>query len=555
MLSIFISFIFISFIFIIFGKSFSIKFDSNNEYGLIESYFIGLCLGGGFLNAWSIFFPTNIYSFLFLLVISIILIWYFKKPILNLFQKTFNSVLENKLLYLTILLALIFFAIKVLDYPRLYDSLLYHIGAIQWNEKYSVVPGLANIHDRFGFNSSMFVISSGFQFTEIFGQQIFAISALSFFFLIIWGLKIGYKNWLINLFLLVYIYFFTAQYSIDISSPGTDLLPNILYSFLIIYLIVDGESIKKKKILFILIPLYIFTLKVSFLSVLIIPFYTCFINYKIRSFVLSLSIYFGIMLLPWIIRNIYISGYLIYPSTFIDIFNFDWKVPAEMVNETKGWVHSFAKIPYESYEVVNKMSFVEWFVIWWSKINLINTTIFILTTVSLVYLSIKLTLNFKKLKTELLVLIVLFSGFIFWLFNAPDFRFCFSILILSIFFALREITKKINTLQVINDLTKYFQFVFMLFLMFAFSFSNEFRFSELKQHFFLGKDIAKLKHERRVYFDEYYIKNQENENILFYIPKNKDLQQCYDVFPCSHSLNDKVIMRGKSIQDGFKKMN
>ena len=91
--------------------------------------------------------------------------------------------------------------------------------------------------------------------------------------------------------------------------------------------------------------------------------------------------------------------------------------------------------------------------------------------------------------------------------------------------------------------------------MFAFSFSNEFRFSELKQHFFLGKDIAKLKHERRVYFDEYYIKNQENENILFYIPKNKDLQQCYDVFPCSHSLNDKVIMRGKSIQDGFKKMN
>ena len=64
-----------------------------------------------------------------------------------------------------------------------------------------------------------------------------------------------------------------------------------------------------------------------------------------------------------------------------------------MVNETKGWVHSFAKIPYESYEVVNKMAFVEWFVIWWGKINLINTTIFVLTIASLIYLSIKLTLS------------------------------------------------------------------------------------------------------------------------------------------------------------------
>ena len=32
-------------------------------------------------------------------------------------------------------------------------------------------------------------------------------------------------------------------------------------------------------------------------------------------------------LLPFFIRNVLISGWLIYPSTFIDLFDVDWKIP------------------------------------------------------------------------------------------------------------------------------------------------------------------------------------------------------------------------------------
>jgi hypothetical protein len=45
---------------------------------------------------------------------------------------------------------------------------------------YNMVPGLANFHDRFGFNSSMFVLSAGFSFSAIYNQYIFVDKFLSF---------------------------------------------------------------------------------------------------------------------------------------------------------------------------------------------------------------------------------------------------------------------------------------------------------------------------------------------------------------------------------------
>jgi len=49
--------------------------------------------------------------------------------------------------------------------PTIYDTGLYHAQAISWLESYGVVPGLANIHVRFGTTSSWF------QTAAIFGHS------------------------------------------------------------------------------------------------------------------------------------------------------------------------------------------------------------------------------------------------------------------------------------------------------------------------------------------------------------------------------------------------
>ena len=43
-----------------------------------------------------------------------------------------------------------------------YDTGLYHAQSIRWIEEYGVVPGLANLHSRFGYNSAAFALCALF---------------------------------------------------------------------------------------------------------------------------------------------------------------------------------------------------------------------------------------------------------------------------------------------------------------------------------------------------------------------------------------------------------
>lgn len=46
--------------------------------------------------------------------------------------------------------------------PTLYDSGVYHLGAIRWLADHGTVPGLALLHNRFGFPSSVFALTASF---------------------------------------------------------------------------------------------------------------------------------------------------------------------------------------------------------------------------------------------------------------------------------------------------------------------------------------------------------------------------------------------------------
>lgn len=156
---------------------------------------------------------------------------------------------------------------------------------------------------------------------------------------------------------------------------------------------------------------------------------------------------------------------------------------------------------------------------------------------------------------SILAYLVLISGFIFWLLNAPDFRFCFSILLCQNLLFLVVITKDFQV-PLLNKryINVILQFCFVFYITISSVFSHNWKMSidEMTKYFVLGKDFRELKFERRVYFSKFFLKAKNNESLLFYIPKNENAQQCFDVFPCSHSLNEKIILRGNSLQDGFK---
>ena len=64
---------------------------------------------------------------------------------------------------LAMLVVALFVANLALGTPQNYDTGLYHLQAVRWNEQFAIVPGLGNLHGRLAFNNSSFLYAALFE--------------------------------------------------------------------------------------------------------------------------------------------------------------------------------------------------------------------------------------------------------------------------------------------------------------------------------------------------------------------------------------------------------
>lgn len=427
------------------------------------------------------------------------------------------------------------------------------MSSIQWIEQYSVIPGLANVQERLGFNSSVFVLSAGFLFNSWFGQNLFIINSLCIFIFSTWLLWIAFKKKsAIGLFSLLFLYFFINQYATHISSPGSDVLPNIFMGFILISILLNPEYLKTKYLLFIVLPLFGITLKISIAPVVLLCFYVLYQKDKnIWKLIKKISLFGIALVLPWLVRNIVLSGYLIYPMDEIDLFSVEWKVPREKVIFVKKWIYSWAKDSTNDYSVVLSRSFGEWFPIWWSKMLFINKLLFVSAFSSPFIGTLYVVWNKRNQKYTLLL--AFFIGYIcllFWL-KAPDFRFSFGVILflaLLPILLLEKVVKKFS--KIYNPLLMIGIFICLFFMSKdSYKVYTDESFSEdYSQYIYKPMDPSELKVKKRTRFKKKTYLNTKNENVIFY-GFYRDAP-CYDQFPCAPRL-DNFKMRGENLNDGF----
>ena len=96
----------------------------------------------------------------------------------------------------------------------------------------------------------------------------------------------------------------------------------------------------------------------------------CFLQYCLLS-VVTFS--------PFIASNIITSGYVVFPSTSIDVANVDWKYsPALTVNEKELYNCLCEKTGSRNQDeigAVNKMSTMEWLPAWWQHRSIADKTL------------------------------------------------------------------------------------------------------------------------------------------------------------------------------------
>ena len=446
MLTTLLAWIYISFLSWMWGILFLqfIKKTTRNELQL--PHFSIICITG--LSAitviaaiLSLFIPLGGWWVQFLFIIPC-LVLFFKKDSPAFFAALKKELEDLHFFSIILLSACLLLILMMSSWTIIHpDTLGYHAQTIQWIEKYKAVPGLAHLHVRFGYQWLWFVDSAlfGFSFTGKEGITFLNSTVLFWFFIFLINrinynfLKDGKRLYgLLWTALLVISMWSYTQVRLTATSASPDFIA-ALFTLVTIYLLLEKDRNHpdaSKWLLVSFLALVAVTIKLSVAPILLVAVVPALLGLVKRKIKLSFTILFIsiVTLFPFIARNIITSGYIVFPLTFIDVTNVDWKNDLTLTLNEKNYVTAYAKKPgviTSEISAVNKMDLAEWLPTWWQNRSTADKIIMILLVLSF----ISAILSIKKILLSgfipILVLITLLTGIIFWFVNAPDPRFGF----------------------------------------------------------------------------------------------------------------------------------
>lgn len=124
------------------------------DASLPQSFWMGLALSVGLLEIWILFLPVNGAIVLLLCVLAALGLMESRAALLGWLKVVLQEARWAISLYAAIAL---FLAVRAAGPNDYFDTGLYGAQAVRWLQTYPTIPGLANLHGRFGFNSSAFL--------------------------------------------------------------------------------------------------------------------------------------------------------------------------------------------------------------------------------------------------------------------------------------------------------------------------------------------------------------------------------------------------------------
>ena len=361
-------------------------------------------------------------------------------------------------------------------------------------------------------------------------------------------------------FKFIIIYFLIIIFSLysfnRYSNYGND-IPSHLYFFILVIYFLKINNLKKinsytfYKI--VLISIFLFALKPFMIIVLVIPFLLLVVHQeKLRIIKNKKMILCFILISIWIVKNILISGCLVFPvkGTCLKNLNyFNEDVINLASNEAEAWAKGFPdqkgndRLAFKEYN-----SNFNWFATWkenhLKKIQekILPLLLFILIFV-IPYILIRSHNNYQNNKKKIdynLILITMFSFIcsIYWFFYFPVYRFGISFLATFIITIFVLIIFQFRSLKKIN--TKYFWVLILIFFLGSMG-KNFDRIFKNYDNFYISYPWPKI----------YTLKNSEKNIKKKFTPiydKNKELiynysggDECmYSKSPCTNIILKKI---------------
>ena len=435
--------------------------------------------------------------------------------------------------------------------PAHYDTALYHQQAIAWIEEYGVVQGLGNLHNRFAYNSAFMPLQALFSFKWLIGQSLHTVNGYICCIFLIYALLTNniLKKQPVRLSDLLKVagVIYICKNSVIMSSPSSDTLTMLLVIYICIkwseFCEADIEDALPYTFLCVLC-VYAISVKLSAAVCIIFVIYPVaglIKNKNWKEMITNLIIGFTVVF-PWLVRNVIISGYLLYPYPQFDFFDVDWKMPASVLTfdsrEIMVWGRGLYNVTRYNEPIW------KWIPNWFIMQNLQSQIFFVLgisaMLVLIAYLAIKFLIKSKEDFRFSLLYIYSIFGVAVWMFTAPLMRYGEIYLLIPICEAIwigiknqkqRSLTKVsvriLATIVLIPHLCSY-----------AVGWNNNSGIPLARQ----GEYMWTLTAETEL-----------DGEVKIWFPEEND-QSSYDVFPCIPYPNmlKRIELRGTSLKDGFK---
>ncbi len=510
--------------------------------------FAGITAVTVYAQIFSVFYKVGLWANIILIMICGLCVWRLRKRLWERLDNLRRGITVKKVVLLLALLLL--FAYGTSTGIIHYDTGLYHAQSIRWIEEYGIVPGLGNLHSRLAYNSSSFCLSALYSFAFLKGQSYHVCAgylALILAVICTEGFSVAKikKPRLADFVRVMGIYYLLIIFD-EMVSPASDYFMVLSVFYIIICWLDLLESKEESYLPYALLCVMcvsVVTIKLSGAVILLLVIKPAIqmIREKrgkeIAGF-LGLGLFVAI---PFFIRNVILSGWLVYPFTAVDLFDFDFKIPKGLADydsrEIQVWGRGFSDVTRYD-EPITK-----WLPDWMMNLDGINKIFLLLAFAALVVLvGMSIYIVKKRMWKELdylHVISVLAGCFLFWLTSAPLIR--YGCVYLWVFPTLVWGYMYLKFTPKLDKGKLYLLFVLLFGCYKVFAFSKETILAATGENLLYQKD-----------YENYENVSYELHGYTFYYPENGD-RTGYNDFPAS-PVKAADSCRGETIEEGWKEV-
>lgn len=448
-----------------------------------------------------------------------------------------------------------------------YDCGLYYTQTLRWVQQYAVVPGLGNLHIRFGNASAWHILSALLDINGPLGPHFDGLGELLLLWFLIFhcwnSLKLqGFERYL-SLSLVAFA--LVLAYPL-LSSPSPDLAAGVLgmqtlwqfRKFLRAWNPKEPNQLNTRGLALFFQSLFLFQIKLSSAPFFVVAVLILFLIARERWYkTVALLLAFGAsFMLSLFCRSYILTGYVLFPIVDGGLKP-DWKLwPADVqfyLDGVRGFARHRLTLPEVgkgwTYESLGRLSFSEWFPLWVSDRSLFDWFIILSAVCGWLLLVRYASSQVRKsfLNHWPLIFFTWLSGMmlLFWFSNAPDIRFGMAVLGIGFSFTTASLLNGLRP-KIYSGNSKWFPSLLMVVLAF------------MSVVFY--RDMRPWQAARWVEtpYPKVEIDHTEGPNGLFYFPKNRGEvpipDQCWDApLPCGPHFDPDLQYRSSQLKDGFKK--